>query len=429
MGSFVGIDLGASNTRYVSDNGVFHEVENNVKEVAIGENIRIKPWQGDGDTPEKREEETVHGNLDVEIYRLSGETKHIRAGARYLVGSLATRIGASSRPTGLQNKAEQSINYTNAILATALSKLLMGETDGLVNAYIALPPVELSNRSTSEATLKEELVGDYRVKFNTLGKEVSFSITSVTCVEESFLTLIAFFFNIQGGFRVDALPFKNGNVLGIDIGASTTDLAVVKNAKFVDKSGQTYKLGGNFVLDWIADGIRAKYGYDAEADELQRAVETGKIRQGATLIDVSDLVIEGKKEFAVKLVDMMQSYFIKIAMQPHTFVGIIVGGGGSMASKYIDESGAEFVTSRAMSEYIWDEFKNICPSVPVEPVSDDPRHANITGLFIRALVDKLAKQRALAEQQKKDMEKKAQSVAEKIAVDVKLDESIPDIQL
>lgn len=423
MGTFVGIDLGASNTRYVSDNGIFHEVENNVKEVSIGEKIRMKPWSGE------TEEETIHGTLDVEIYRLSGETKHIKAGARYLVGDLATRIGASFRPTGLQNKAEQPINYTNALLATALSKLLMKEYDGFVNVYIALPPVELSAKATSEASLKDELIGDYRVKFNTLNKEVTFTINTVTCVEESFLTLIAFFFNIQGGFRVEASNFRNGNVLGIDIGASTTDLAVVKNAKFVDKSGQTYKLGGNFVLDWIADGIRAKYGYDAEPDELQRSVETGKIRQGVELIDVSELVIEGKKEFAVKLVDMMQSYFTKIGMQPHTFVGVIVGGGGSMASVYTDEKGETYITSQAMSEYIWDEFKHICPSVPVIAVSNDPRHANITGLFIRALVDKLAKQRLLAEKQQMEMKQKAQEVAGKINVDVKLDDTIPDIQL
>lgn len=393
MGTFAGIDLGASNTRFVADNGKFYEIENNIKEVAIGENIRMKPWSAE------TYEDLVMGSLDIEIYRLNGATEHIQAGSRYLVGQLATRIGASSTPNGLQSKADQSINYTNALIATALSKLFMGEKMGGVDLYVALPPIELSNKSLSEQKLQSELIGDYRVKFNsTINQELQFTIQSVTCVEESFLTLISFFFNISGGFRHEALPYQKGNVLGIDIGASTTDLAVVKDAKFVDKSGQTYKIGGNFVLDLVADDIRAKFGYDPERDELQKAVETGKIQQGATLVDVSGAVIEAKKEFAVKLVDMMQSYFTKIAMQPHTFKAVIVGGGGSMKSEYTDENGVLYETSQAMSDYIWNEFKRICPSVPVIQVSEDPRHANITGLYIRALVDKLAKQRALAKQ-------------------------------
>jgi len=394
MGTFVGIDLGASNTRYVSDNGKFHEVENNIKEVAIGEVIRMKPWSAD------TYEDVVRGSLDLEIYRMNGATEHIKESARYLVGQLATRIGASITPNGLQSKADQSINYTNALVAIALSKLFMDENMGAVDVYLALPPVELSSKSISDQKLADELVGSYRVKFNsTIQKEIQFTIQTVTCVEESFLTLISFFFNVSGGFRQEAAPYQKGNVLGIDIGASTTDLAVVKDAKFVDKSGQTYKIGGNFVLDLVADGIRAQYGYDPERDELQRAVETGKITQGANIVDVSNLVIEAKREFAIKLVDMMQGYFTKIAMQPHTFKAVVVGGGGSMHSEYAEAEGRVVETSQAMSEYIWDEFKNICPSVPVIQVSADPRHANITGLYIRALVDKLAKQRSLAGQQ------------------------------
>lgn len=393
MGTFAGIDLGASNTRFVSDNGKFYEVENNIKEVAIGENIRMKPWNASS------YEEIVRGSLDVEIYRLDGATEHIQAGSRYLIGQLATRIGASLTPNGLQSKADQSINYINAIVATALSKLYMNESTGGVDLYVALPPIELSNKSLSEQKFHDELIGNYRVKFNsTIQREVQFTIQSVTCIEESFLTLISFFFNISGGLRTEALPYQKGNVLGIDIGASTTDLAVVKDVKFIDKSGQTYKIGGNFVLDLVADGIRAQFGYDPERDELQRAVETGKISQGANVVDISGLIIEAKKEFAVKLVDMMQGYFTKVAMQPHTFKAIVVGGGGSMKSEYTDDMGVTYETSAAMSEYIWDAFKPICPSVPVISVSDDPRHANITGLYIRALVDKLAKQRALANQ-------------------------------
>ena len=82
-------------------------------------------------------------------------------------------------------------------------------------------------------------------------------------------------------------------------------------------------------------------------------------------------------------------------MQPHTFKVVVVGGGGSMKSSYVSENGVEVETSHPMSEYIWNEFKMICPSVPVVQVSTDPRHANIIGLYIRAIVDKISNQKVV----------------------------------
>ena len=279
--------------------------------------------------------------------------------------------------------------------AAGLSKLFLN-TEGDITLYVGLPPVELSTKSKSEKQFKEEFIGNYVIKFRAnVNKVVNFRIIDVVCIEESFLTLASFFFKPQGGFRPEAKPYIKGNVLGIDIGASTTDLAVMKDCRFVEKTGQTYKVGGNYVLDMIADGIRAEFGYDPEKDELQKAVETGVIDQGSDVIDISSLVEEAKKEFAIKLVDMMQGYFTKIAMQPHTFKVVVVGGGGSMKSSYVSENGVEVETSHPMSEYIWNEFKMICPSVPVVQVSTDPRHANIIGLYIRAIVDKISNQKVV----------------------------------
>ena len=94
MNTFLGVDLGASNTRFVADDGKFYEVDNNVREVGINEHIRIKPYAAN------TYEDRVLNSLDVEIDRLNGESKYIKSKARYLVGPLATRLGASSTPNG-----------------------------------------------------------------------------------------------------------------------------------------------------------------------------------------------------------------------------------------------------------------------------------------------------------------------------------------
>jgi len=388
--TFVGIDLGASQTRFISDDAKIYEMGNNIKEINPDEKLRSRPWAAE------TWEDEVLGSLDIEIDRIEGPTTHLKKKARYLVGTLANRMGASSTPNSLQNKAEQNINYTNAILAAALSKLF-SNSDGDIKLYIALPPIELTARATSEAQLTEELIGSYVVKFNAnINRVVTFRIVSVTCVEESFLTLASFFFKPEGGFRPEAKPYVRGNVLGIDIGASTTDLGVMQDCHILEKSGETYKLGGNLVLSIIADGIRASYGYDPEKEELQAAVETGMLEQGETQINIARLVEEAKKEFALRLVEKMQDYFTKIAITPNKFKAVVVGGGGSMGSFTVDENGNPFETTHPMSEYIWQEFKKVSGNVPVIQVSADPRHANINGLYIKAIVEKITAQRAEA---------------------------------
>lgn len=384
MNTFLGVDLGASNTRFVADDGKFYEVDNNVREVGINEHIRIKPYAAN------TYEDRVLNSLDVEIDRLNGESKYIKSKARYLVGPLATRLGASSTPNGLQNKANQRINYINAIIAVALSKLFLNADGGDTRLLIGLPPIELSNNATSEDILKKELVGTYKVSFKAdIQREVMFSISEVVCLEESLLTLICFVFSPNGAYREEAKPYLTGNVLGIDIGASTTDLGRLIKGHYEEKSGKTIKIGGNFVLDIIADGIRAEYGYEPGHDELQRAVETGRLEQGAEIIDISEMLAEAKREYAIELKDKMKDYFSTMPLS--SFKAVVVGGGGSMASSYVNEAGDVIETTAPMSTYLWEEFmadSNL--SIPFIQVNTDPRHANIKGLFIRALVEKIA---------------------------------------
>ncbi len=56
-------------------------------------------------------------------------------------------------------------------------------------------------------------------------------------------------------------------------------------------------------------------------------------------------------------------------------------------SEYTDDDGNVIVTSDPMSNYITDELNKVCKGVEVEHYSDNPRFANISGLFIRANID------------------------------------------
>ena len=66
---------------------------------------------------------------------------------------------------------------------------------------------------------------------------------------------------------------------------------------------------------------------------------------------------------------------------------IVVSGGGSMESSYVDESGNVVKTSNPTAVYLVDYIHRICEEVNVVYYGKDSRLANITGLFIQASVD------------------------------------------
>lgn len=380
MSSFVCLDLGASNTRYCNDDGIVHLLPNNIAVIDEGTNTFLDPWAVEGF------EDQIRENLDVSIEKISGEASDFFP-VRALIGSVANRYGGGERPNANSNKYQQRINYISAIVSTAISMALEGNSGDVmndVNLFVALPPVEarLANKYVSD-----QLVGEYKVTFNMMNAYVKLNITTVKCIEESNAALLSFFFD---GLSLNekAKKYSDGYVLSIDIGASTTDIITVLDRKFIERTGKTIKSGGNIVKSIVKDNVQALYGFEPEDAESERAVAEGRIKSGASYIDVSGIVTSAKRDFAVQIVNEMQTYFKQIGVPIQTFSAIVVSGGGSMRGEYCDASGNLVKTSEPMSFFITEKLKTICDTIIVEHIEDGPRLANIKGLYLRALFNK-----------------------------------------
>ena len=374
--SFVAVDLGASSTRYVSDPGKISVIPNNMVLLDINTNVDLDPY-----------DDKVENALEVTIVK-EGDSEYFPVKA--LIGQMAERYSSNNeRPSVLRNKHVQRINYISGIVAAALSRLEHG-IDEDVSLYVALPPIEAR---TAKAIVSENFTGRYTVKLPKYrgGAEISVNVVDVSCFEESFMAVLSYFFDITGVPRASAKKYMTGNILSLDIGASTTDLAIVKNGTYLDKSGQTYKTGGNIARDFLIDEIRGKYGFDLPSNDAEVTMSEGRIQLGNTYADVSDIVAAAKSNFANSVVNQMQGYFRQVDIPIQTIRAIIVSGGGSMQSQYIDDNGEEVETSKPMSYYITQALQAVCPGVDVEPYGESPRLANISGLFVRAKVDQTKK--------------------------------------
>lgn len=379
--SFVAVDLGASNTRFASDAGNISVIPNNMVLLDTDKEIDLSPH-----------DDTIENSLEI-IIEKQGESKYFPVKA--LVGQMAERYSSNNvKPSVMSNKHEQKINYISAILAVALSKLKYGFKDS-VSLYLALPPIEVKK---AKEIVGKNLVGRYTVKFPKYkgGVQIDFEITDVPCHEESFMALVSYFFNKQGLVRDENKAYMTGNILSLDIGASTTDLAIVKNGRYLDKTGQTYKIGGNIARDHLIDDIRAQYGFDLPIQDAETTMAEGRLQLGDGFTDASALVEEAKVDFARAVVNQIQGYFRQVNIPIQTIRAIVVSGGGSMPSSYVNENGEVIETSKPVSHYITEPLREVCEGVKVEHYGDNPRLAVITGLFIRAKVD-MARREKLAE--------------------------------
>lgn len=368
-------DQGASSTRFSVNNSKVYKNPNNFIEVDIESDIRNTPYT----------QEFVD-NMDLTISK-DGESDFFPV--RILGGTLAERYSSSSaKPSMLSSKSRQPVNYYSVISSVVNSILLSEDAEDCkspvdVACYMCLPPVEITGNNENEDYVKSQLAGKYTVRLNKMDREIEFNIKEVNVYAESVLAVVAFLFNQDATQRTEMAKYNKGYILGFDLGASTADLVLIKDRRFIEHSGYTCKLGGNIIDDLMRSEIRRKFGTEVSNDDIIEAVRTGRLAYGSSYKDVSAELQKCKKQYASMLFEKVETYFASNNIGLQSIKAVFMSGGGSMQSSYMDESGKEIITSPSVGEYIDEMLKKVCDSVDmVLSPSVNPRECNIVGLIL-----------------------------------------------
>lgn len=368
-------DQGASSTRFSVNNSKVYKNPNNFIEVDIESDIRNTPYT----------QEFVD-NMDLTISK-DGESDFFPV--RILGGTLAERYSSSSaKPSMLSSKSRQPVNYYSVISSVVNSILLSEDAEDCkspvdVTCYMCLPPVEITGNNENEDYVKSQLAGKYTIRLNKMDREIEFNIKEVNVYAESVLAVVAFLFNQDATQRTEMAKYNKGYILGFDLGASTADLVLIKDRRFIEHSGYTCKLGGNIIDDLMRSEIRRKFGTEVSNDDIIEAVRTGRLAYGSSYKDVSAELQKCKKQYASMLFEKVETYFASNNIGLQSIKAVFMSGGGSMQSSYMDESGKEVVTSPSVGEYIDEMLKKVCDSVDmVLSPSVNPRECNIVGLIL-----------------------------------------------
>lgn len=391
---FAAIDLGASGSRVCTDNGIISVLPNNVTYLPNGTVSELS-----SDVNE------IEFNLEVQIDKEGYTSENKFFPAHVLMGAMAERYrGTPDVPKVDAHKYMQRINYISSVVSVAVMLMKYGTDTArfegdvpVVSLYLAVPPIE---HSTAVQKFKDELVGKYTVafpKFNG-GQSITFIIDDVFCERESMMAITSFIFSpATMRPKEETKEFLKDYLVSVDIGASTTDIIAIKDGQFLDKTGQTFKTGGNILRDNVANMLTEKYGFSIPDELVDKAIMEGRLQLGNEYQDISDILDLAKREFAKSITVHLPSYFNRVGIPIQMIKGMLVSGGGSLASQYVNDNGETVETSKSMSHYVTEDLKTSARGLRVIQYGGEARFANIKGLFVRARVLEKIKERNKAQ--------------------------------
>jgi hypothetical protein len=381
---FLCVDMGASETRYVSSLlRVPNTAPNNYTLTA----------------PTVRETDSnLENNLDVTVETADKTPVHLEQErlfpVRVYMGSLASGGTLSTQtPNGLKQKMRQPINYYSILVSCALDALYAEHTSiDIKDLYIAVPPLDALADGVDEL-VRDILQRDFTLKFHRLNAEIKVKIRTIHIKEEGHAAFIAYAFNPDGKSLTEGGKACLGNIaLSLDIGSSTTDIVIISNFSYTSESVCTINRGGRTVGSRLQTSVRGKNNHSLSPAAIEEAVREGRYRQGNKYFNVSDLLDKAKEETAALIVEETVNFITGRNIALSDVSRVIVSGGGSMSAKEKTDGGYN-VTSIPLSDFILQELRKYNDSIEVDRCGDEnetknpllsPRFANLAGLFIMA---------------------------------------------
>lgn len=323
----------------------------------------------------------------------------------------------SMKPNGISSKTEQMVTEYSVNLAlykalTILAKeyrVPLTSLDVTFKISLLLPPIEHEVREDELIDKVKQITKVHTITPIDLAFEKEFTIASVDIYPEAVASFFGASFDEVGNVHSPVAPpvfdkennhliLDNGNHLGLnevennkkfaeglvlvlDIGAGTTDLATFKNMELIESSKNTFNRGGLAVESWVKLAIKKKYMFVPQ--DMSEVVNTGLLRDGGVVHDVSDIVTQAKNRYAAETTQEINDYLVSQSFSPRMLRGLLVSGGGALESVRVDESGTPRVVSPAMGNVMMDHIRSLAPNIELmTTLGKDLRLLNIDGLTI-----------------------------------------------
>lgn len=203
--------------------------------------------------------------------------------------------GVISRINSSNQKVDTPAFYINLIDALAYSILMDNAKRQVPTAAVyetiiccSLPPDDASsdfNMNTYLKSIKGEfewVSAEYGISFKIIVKDTMVTTEPEAAVKAHYL------------LKGEEIPHT---VLCLENGGRNSSTAVLFNGSIFEPANKAFDYGGTQLVDKIAQSYINKFGGSKPREEsIRRALATGKLTRGRTEIDISDLIIDAKRE-------------------------------------------------------------------------------------------------------------------------------------
>lgn len=405
MAKYLGIDVGAS----LSKTGIIHEdwketLKDYSNKVWAHDGIaRTSDYDLDFTNPEDVLDLSIKfgatnieicADADREMKRLVG----IIEAERWILGTLAESMSSVHQSLSSDElKVVQPEFYLN-ILGVVYSTIQEQKIKtGDLKLGVLVPPRDYFN------DLKDVLTGilarEITITNNTTGEKVvvKLGVEDIVVKPESVVSFVACFMDDKND--ITEIGDKFGDLLNvsIDMGHSTTDLAIMDDWKPKKNSFKTLDKATSLLLSYLNDELqRTKTkGQSLSERELVKAFSTGKITDGASEIPVTDELTAANRRFAMTLYTEVFAYLSSHGMTFNQVASFMFSGGGSVELKNAHSVRHFFMeevrkVSRNTESFTPGEFISIKGHVNFEELQgtryelSPVRYSNIVG-FLRGM--------------------------------------------
>lgn len=318
---------------------------------------------------------------------------------RWILGTLAEDMSSTHQSLASDSlKVVQEEFYLN-ILGVIYSSVIENKIKpNELTIGVLIPPRDYFH------DLKEVLFGilvrDIEITNNTTGDKVklSFNREDIVIKPESIVAFAACFIDDKNEITEAGDKYGDKLNISIDMGHSTTDLAILEEWKPIKNSFKTLDVATIQLLGYLSEEIQRKFnGYIPPEKELIKAFYSGKLTTGATDQWIGEELTIANRKFATELYSDMYNYLTAHGLRFQQVASFMFNGGGSVELKNVKSVRAYFMdevnkVSQFTESFTPEEFLSVQNHVEYEDLKEKlavVRYSNILG-FMRGLRDKKA---------------------------------------
>lgn len=325
--------------------------------------------------------DTLYDNLEIVLTcKDEDKAEPFNSEVRIVKGSLLDSVGGLSiKASGVEGKGSQDALYINTIANIGIRIYALANSVGKT-PHVVKPQVTLAlPHSDIDSTMKQDrvkarLAGTYTFELPRMDYKVDIEINKETIelMDEAEVSVGYWCFNTK------TKPEKDEGIILLDAGGRSVDFALIMNGIINSKASGTGEFGGQKFVERIGAVYSNATGQDIpDVNRIYGALDTGLMRDGGAKIDISEHIMNAKKEIAKSVQELLNKQLRNAGIGLRNISTILCNGRLMKETKTIDGE----VSVPSLATYISAYVATVSPNTKVGLIDDE--YTLVKGLSLR----------------------------------------------